>query len=349
MRKKSRKNTPLRQRRTTNEAAVGLKQADPVSMVGSIAANLHEGSRSEYLAQFVFSSFGTAIPVPHQEDSGLDIYCTLLERVGQRAWPRAYYSVQVKSTMEPWVFGGPESVRWIIEHPLPIFLCIVQKPEARILVYHTTPRFAAWALPIHRNRLELTPGTETKGRTVAWVTGDTFKLEAPILNFTIEQVLDRDFRTQVAEVLKFWIDYDVENLFRIKSGIHFFWVPHEYETNTTKLTAWSGQGQQFLPEESLELAHNRLKELLGFVATHRHRNKDMVSAAIYAMALRQLSPEDSRPNRHDTQLHTDLNKFFAMCPPTYLYQACDSLLKMVKDELAQHGIADSLLPSPKVK
>jgi hypothetical protein len=52
-------------------------------MVGSIA-NLHEGSRSEYLAQFVFSSFGTAIPVPHQEDSGLDIYCTLLERDGQR-------------------------------------------------------------------------------------------------------------------------------------------------------------------------------------------------------------------------------------------------------------------------
>jgi hypothetical protein len=60
-----------------------------VSMTGSIAANLHEGSRSEYLAQFVFSSFGTAIPVPHQEDSGLDIYCTLLERDGQRAWPRA--------------------------------------------------------------------------------------------------------------------------------------------------------------------------------------------------------------------------------------------------------------------
>ena len=58
-------------------------------MIGSLAANFHEGSRSEYLAQFVFSSFGTAIPVPHQEDTGLDIYCTLLEPVGQRAWPRA--------------------------------------------------------------------------------------------------------------------------------------------------------------------------------------------------------------------------------------------------------------------
>jgi hypothetical protein len=72
-------------------------QSATVSMAGSIAPNLHEGSRSEYLAQYVFSSFGTAIPV--QEDSGLDIYCTLLKQQGKRAWPRAYYSVQVKSTM----------------------------------------------------------------------------------------------------------------------------------------------------------------------------------------------------------------------------------------------------------
>jgi hypothetical protein len=32
-----------------------------------------------------------------------------------------------------------------------------------------------------------------------------------------------------------------------------------------------------------------------------------------------------------------------MEPSTYLYQACDSLLKLVKDELAQHGIAE-LIP-----
>ena len=51
-------------------------------MVGSLARGFHEGSRSEYLAQFVFSSFGTAIPVPHQEDTGIDLYCTLLEQGG---------------------------------------------------------------------------------------------------------------------------------------------------------------------------------------------------------------------------------------------------------------------------
>jgi hypothetical protein len=332
---------PKRRKRSTSGAGKEAVRSATVSMVGSLAANFHEGSRSEYLAQFVFSSFGTAIPVPHQEDSGLDIYCTLLDQVGQRAWPRAYYSVQVKSTMEPWVFGSAESVRWLVEHPLPIFLCIVQKPEAVISVYHTSPRFAAWSLPIqHRNRLELVPGTKMKGHTIEWGLGDTYKLEAPILKFTIQEVLDRDFRAKVKEVLKFWIDYDLENLFRIKSGIHWFWTPDEYETNTTNFKAISGQGQRFLPSESLARAHTQLKELLGFVATHHYRNKDMVSAAIYAMALRQLFPDYSSPNPHDSELHRQLNNLFAVNHPSYLYQACDSLLKIVKNELARHGIAE---------
>jgi hypothetical protein len=50
--------------------------------MSAIVTNFHEGSRSEYLAQFVFAKFGTAVPVPHQEDYGLDLYCTLLEQDG---------------------------------------------------------------------------------------------------------------------------------------------------------------------------------------------------------------------------------------------------------------------------
>ena len=91
-------------------------------MPGSTSANFHEGSRSEYLAQHVFASFGTAIAVPHQEDTGLDLYCTLPERIGQEIWPRAYFSVQVKSDTSPWKFPNPQSVRWLVEHPLPVFL-----------------------------------------------------------------------------------------------------------------------------------------------------------------------------------------------------------------------------------
>jgi hypothetical protein len=44
-------------------------------VVGAIAPNAHEGSRSEYLAQYVFASFGAAVALPHQEDSGIDLHC----------------------------------------------------------------------------------------------------------------------------------------------------------------------------------------------------------------------------------------------------------------------------------
>jgi hypothetical protein len=225
-------------------------------------------------------------------------------------------------------------------------LCIVQKSEARILVYHTTPRFDVWASPTNPNRLELIPGTETKANTLNWETGDTFKLEAPILNFTIQEVLDRDFRAHVAEVLKFWIEYDVENLFRIKSGIHHFRVPADYETNTTKFRAWTGGGR-FFREESLQLAERRLKELLELISTHYYDNNDMLRASIYAMTLRQLSPKGySGPfDPHNPHLHLALNKLFGMEPPSYVFQAADSLLKTVKDELARHGIVESPLPT----
>jgi hypothetical protein len=57
----------------------------------------------------VFSVFGTSVPVLHQEDHGIDLLCSLTERKGRRAWPVAYYSVQVKSTGDPWLFEGADS------------------------------------------------------------------------------------------------------------------------------------------------------------------------------------------------------------------------------------------------
>ena len=342
---KTKKRVPVR----TKSAKRGKASVKPArkkkgrfSMTGSLAIGFHEGSRSEYLAQFVFSSFGTAIPVPHQEDTGIDLYCTLLEPEGKRAWPRAYYSVQVKSAMDPWFFDNPESVRWIIEHPLPIFLCIVQKSEARILVYPTTPRFAAWILPIHKKHLTLIPGTKTKAQTVegGWTEGDSFDLTAPILNFTIQEALNPDYRMQVTKVLKYWIDYDVENLFRIKSGIHHFRVPYQYETNSTDGSGGLIDTGGPFSEESLVIAEDRLKELLGLVTTHYHSKGELERAMIYAMALRELCTvyEPYKFNPHDMFLHGELNKRLGLT--SYAFDACDALLKEVKNKLPRQSLSE---------
>jgi hypothetical protein len=84
---------------------------------------------------------------------------------------------------------------------------------------------------------------------------------------------------------------------------------------------------------------------MGHFATHYFQKNDMLNAAIYATTLRQLSPEGwSGPwpfDPHDAGLHGKLNDLFGMQPATYLYQASDSLLKLLKDELARRGITEA--------
>jgi hypothetical protein len=251
--------------------------------------------------------------------------------------------------MEPWIFASPESVRWIIEHPLPIFLCVVLKADARILVYHTTPRFAAWILPLHKTRLELVPGNETRAQSVvsSWDQGSSFELKAPILDFTIQEALNDSFHAQLATVLKFWIDNDQENIFRVKCGNPHFQAPYEYETNKAGGIGGTGDFGGPFSDQSAQRAEAVLKELLSHITTHHYKYKELVSAAIYATALRRLSPisEQGDVTRHDTFLHSELNNRFGMCPPTHSYQAVDTLRQMLVDELAQHGIPDTGYPS----
>src|SRR5271166_3617840 len=95
------------------------------SATGAVAANFHEGSRSEILADYLFSMWGTVSPVRRQSDYGIDLFCTMTERIGQRARVRDYFSVQVKSTEGPWKFNDVDSVKWSVEHPGPLFLCTV--------------------------------------------------------------------------------------------------------------------------------------------------------------------------------------------------------------------------------
>jgi hypothetical protein len=145
---------------------------------------------------------------------------------------------------------------------------------------------------------------------------------------------------QVAKVLKYWIDHDVENLVRIKSGIHHFRVPYKYETNSTNNSGgWIDMGGPF-SESSLPLAQDRLKELLGLVTTHYQSKGELERAMIYAMALRELCPvyEPYTFDPHNVQLHRELNDRFGLT--SYAYDACDTLLEEVKNKLPRQSLSE---------
>lgn len=66
--------------------------------------------------------------------------------MGKNWWAKWPYTVQVRSEMKPVPFKSKDEVRWVIEHPLPLFVCFVDKSKVQISIYHTFGRFHAWSI-----------------------------------------------------------------------------------------------------------------------------------------------------------------------------------------------------------
>jgi hypothetical protein len=257
--------------------------------VGAIAANFHEGSRTEYLAQYVFASFGTAVAVPHQEDSGVDLFCTITERVGKLAWPVEHFTVQVKSNYRPLVLGSAASVRWLIKHPFPLYLCCVDKKKLCFSVYHTLPRYQLWVSAHEPSRLKLLPGRGPEGHAVLWKKGDAeVSLDAPILEFTLPELLTEARHAEFKEVLQFWVQKDAANLAQVKRGTRSYTMPTRYRTNS--LDGFTGSITQSvaLPHEFAP-TRNVLADILPYAAQHYQAMGDLPGAARCVLLLKHLA------------------------------------------------------------
>ena len=240
-----------------------------MGQTGSFAPNFHQGKRSEYLAQYFFSSLGTAVPVPMSEDFGLDLHCTIADVVGQRAWPRCFFTVQVKSEFKPWQFQSEESVRWVSVQPFPMFLCIVEKKEGRVRVYQTLGRHHVQANPPLPSQLELVPGEESKGTVYQWnwhKEKAQIQLNAPILDFTLAQFLDDSFTELAKDVIAAWSEWDKANTQMRGSGVFQLKVPTSYRTNERLAPTGVASGGAMLTGEGLRPAIENVIQNLEYVA-----------------------------------------------------------------------------------
>ncbi len=303
-------------------------------MTGAVAPNPHEGHRTEYLAQYVFASFGTAFAVQVQEDSGLDLYCTLNERIGQRSWPRYHYCIQVKSTLDPWILDGEESVKWLVRHPLPIFLCVLDKKELRIRLYHTQPRYYLWSLPPLPQRIELVPETCTTGRCVQWQGGTVFSLSAPILDFTMGQLADGTMDPTPQQVLQFWLGFDTDNLRRIANSVLNFRMPDEYEANQLRHRGWVEQGLGYSTVEQQACCESQMLDQLAWLSTQLYRGKELPGAVRAALLHRYLFSQRQEPIAEpDVHLQLMLNRVVDREQGGFLYRGIEYLGKLVDEAL----------------
>ena len=292
-------------------------------MPGAIAPNLHEGSRAEYLAQYFFASFGTAVSIPHQEDHGLDLFCTLCKRVGQKALAETAFTVQVKSDMHPWVFENADSVRWLIEHPLPLLLCVVEKLSARVRIYHTAPRFYMWSLGL-ADTLELRPMDGGDGRCTQWEGSTCFSHSAPILDLPITDSL--------RDGLKYWLRVENENLTRVRTGIMRFGMPDSYETNRVPNGGWVVQERTVLTDAQVQYPKKQIGESIEWLGAQLFERGDVAGAARCAILHRHLS-EKEEPRRL-IPVNTDLNERLFPTGAPYLFAAIDKLGEMLDATIA---------------
>jgi hypothetical protein len=256
-------------------------------MPGKASVTSLDGVRSEALAQFLLCTWGTAVTVG-QQDYGLDLHCALTEHVGGRAWAKEPYAVQVKSDSGPWRFSTPAEVRWLVEHPLPLYLCVVEKAKGRILLYHTFPRFLVRVSGQLPDSLILVPGEGPTGTYVEWGAGPEFSLSAPILEVDAASMFDQERLAEYRRVLEQWIAEELWNLNLCRAGLYRFRMPASYTTNSKNFPGWAEQGLGEPNDALLKDGVLHLCEALDCIGSQLARKKDTLGALEATMLVRFL-------------------------------------------------------------
>lgn len=288
--------------------------------IGSHAQNAYQGHRSEIIAEFFFSGLGTVIPVPRPADTGVDFYCTLTEPAGKKAFSTHTFTVQVKSNAKPITVESTRSIEWLLRHPLPIFLCVVDKKRQQIHVYHMLPRFYIWAHPPLPKMMTIVPEQGTEGTSVQWEPNNNFSVSAPIISLTFADIADKNTMKKLKEVLVFWIGFEEENLSRIRNHILQFRMPASYETNSTKVPASVTQWVNKAPVDDLQAATNHLGPNLAWLSAQQWENDPR--GALLMLALHRHLCADSNDAY---AVHHKLNA--ACAKEGYAYEMADKVLQ----------------------
>jgi hypothetical protein len=324
------------------------------------AHGFHEGSRSEYIAQYAFSGFGTASAIPHQEDHGFDLYCTLAQSEGAAAWAEKPYTVQVKSARQGWIFKNQKSVEWFIKHPLPLFLCVVDKRKLHFQIYQSTPKYYFWvSCQPYPNSLNLRPDRKArKGECKFWQSGQSASLSAPILDFTLDQLAEAAFFQTAKEVLDSWLDLEYENLFRITAHIRQWAAPEFYRTNEPLRRSWirdrpapSMPSQEYddetrppgmvyqsgheIGEREFREGLERLRHVFAWVMDQARTLEDWRGAVRAALLLRHFFPKEGRDGSpsYVSGFCPYLDRLFGVKNRPYAYATLDGLAKLIDERI----------------
>ena len=203
---------------------------------GLLAYNFREGYRSEYLAHYIFASFGPAIPVAREDDFGLDLICNISKREGKVQLVESSYGIQIKSIGTDFKFTKKEAIKWLFHLDFPLLFAEVDKAKLTIRIFSTwslnwfllgidSSDDSSWP-----DEISFFPSASEEFGSPDLATG-TIPIGKPILDFSLNDLADNGKREYFQNVLEEWIDLDKKNYFARKAGLSTFYGYTQYETN----------------------------------------------------------------------------------------------------------------------
>lgn len=259
-------------------------------MPGADSITSNRGVLSETLAEYLFSTWGPVTRVRWENDFGWDLHCAMTEPLGQLRWVKTSYNVQVKSNFRPWCFNSPDEVRWLIEHPEPLFLCVVDKKKGQISVYQTHVRFGIWASGQLPTKIKLKPGNGTSGNVDAWTRGPDCQLSAPIIKITAQELFDDAILSNLQRTLNAWVDWELRSIQMVRMGLFRSRSPLNYQTNTPELNHSIREGEMSVPtDQQISLGARTLREVLDCLGSQFFYRGDHLGFVKASLLFRWLS------------------------------------------------------------
>jgi hypothetical protein len=201
-----------------------------------------EGDRSEYLAHYLLSYFASVVPVPRQEDYGLDFLCASVRRKENRLHVTRYFGVQVKSSgAQDVAYGGMKrgrwkhwEVEWLYDQDVPLLIAVVDRKQGRMKLYSTMRMWwAHWQFgfpykvllrpDLHLEGSDLQRRYRRRRSHARHGDGHTtvVPLGRPIADVTQQRLEHPGRREAVANCLESWIDLDRQNIVHWKQGVPY--------------------------------------------------------------------------------------------------------------------------------
>jgi len=203
---------------------------------GITARNTRQGLRSEYIAKYIFSAFGTAVEVTSGNDIGIDLLCNLTFDQGKLIVYKSTYGIQVKSRGAEFKYSGKVATGWLSKMEFPLLLVEIDKGQSAVKVYSTW-NLNRYILGLHTDEEGSYPDEVIFDTTITDVltepdcTKGIVPVGKPILEFNFTDIDDSLTCNNLCSVLNDWLEIDDKNYAMRRAGVSMAYGYTKWETN----------------------------------------------------------------------------------------------------------------------